>query len=53
MSDDLPDVYFGHVGARDYDWREVDDEEEDDDEELKETPKDVVELLGFDPKGVE
>jgi hypothetical protein len=56
--DTMPDVYFGSPSAAKPDgddWREDDDEleedeTEDDDEELDETPEDVIELLGFDPK---
>lgn len=29
---------------------DVEDKEDPDDEELAETPKDVVQILGFDPK---
>ena len=35
------------------DWRDIDiDDSEDDDEELAETPEDVIEALGFDPKEI-
>lgn len=36
------------------DWRNIDiGDSEDDDEELDETPEDVIEGLGFDPKEIE
>lgn len=36
------------------DWRNIDiGDNEDDDEELDETPEDVIETLGFDPKEIE
>ena len=49
---ELPEVEFGDVKAKDFDWRAVDSKEYDvDDDELSEkTPEDVVEMLGFDPK---
>lgn len=47
----LPDVHFGKADSDSIDWRkETDDDELDNDEELEETPRDVVALLGFDPK---
>jgi len=47
----IPGVHFGEVGEEPVDWRKsVDDQDLDDDEELDETPKDVVGILGFDPK---
>lgn len=47
----LPDVYFGEVHDEDDDTLpEVEGNDDDDDEELDETPSDVVEILGFDPK---
>jgi hypothetical protein len=51
---DLPDVYFGAVGPLP-DWRKVNvpDMDVDDDEVLTETPKSVVDLLGFDPLELE
>ena len=45
---DLPDVYFG--GPADEVRRKRSQETPDDDEELTATPRDVVALLGFDPK---
>ena len=47
----FPNAHFGEVGKK-HDWRKklADVEEPDDDEELEETPKDVVRMLGFDPK---
>ena len=48
----LPDAFFGPPEAGPLNWRaeEFEDEGVDDDEELNDTPEDVVELLGFDPK---
>lgn len=48
----LPDVYFGDV-TESVDWRnaEFEDQSSDDDEELAATPSDVVDILGFDPRG--
>ena len=46
----LPNVSFGSKRAALADWRKSKVEEPDDDEELDETPEDVVEMLGFDPK---
>ncbi len=44
------DIWVGPVGDRDpVAWKKVDDFDPDD-EELEETPKDVVAMLGFDPK---
>ena len=44
------DVHFVDPGLKS-DWREVLADEEDlEDEELEETPADVIEVLGFDPK---
>lgn len=51
--DDLPDVYFGDKKAADTKgWQDY-DPGADDDEELEETPADVIEMLGFDPKDME
>jgi hypothetical protein len=44
----LPNVYFGKVEDGEPEIKE--DETPDDDKELAETPADVTELLGFDPK---
>ena len=47
----LPNVSFSSKRAALADWRKSKVEEPgDDDEELDETPEDVVEMLGFDPK---
>lgn len=40
-------VHFGAVGAPPPDWRKVVDFDPDDEE--IDTPKDIIELLGFDP----
>lgn len=46
----LPDAHFGVVSNTEPDkLPEVADNDTDDDEELDETPKDVVDILGFDP----
>ena len=42
------DVEFGTDALPD--WRKADDVADADDEELKETPADVLMILGFDPK---
>jgi hypothetical protein len=47
------EVHFGSVNAPLPDWRQNDallDEQDPDDQEMKETPPDVVSILGFDPK---
>lgn len=50
--DKLPDVSYGDEPPTD--WRDMmDDDVDPDDEELDKTPKDVVELLGFDPKDLD
>ena len=46
----LDNIHFGKVGTPKPDWRRFRNDEPDDDEELEATPKDVVKLLGFDPK---
>jgi len=48
MFDDLPDVKYGDKEPL-KDWRQFEDEDPDD-EELEDTPKDVIDILGFDPK---
>ena len=47
----VPDIHFGMVEEKEFDWRESSllDNTPDDDEELSKTPQDVVSLLGFDP----
>ena len=45
-----PKVHFGEIDAEDEDWREGLVDEDPDDEELDVSPKDVVDILGFDPK---
>ncbi len=46
---DIPEVHFGNIESDDIDWRKFEDNSQDDDEILKETPQDVIDLLGFDP----
>jgi len=48
---EFPDVYFGTAESKPLDWRKYPDPDNDvdDDEVLPQTPKDVVEMLGFDP----
>lgn len=45
---EIPDAHWGHATAKLPEIHESD--EPDDDEELEETPKDVIDMLGFDPK---
>jgi hypothetical protein len=45
----IPEVHFGNDEDDNIDWRKVEDDSQDDDEILKETPQDVIDLLGFDP----
>lgn len=49
------DVWFGEVENELPDWRleEVVDEDDPDDELLPETPEDVIDILGFDPREFE
>ena len=49
--DKLPDIGFGGPAAPDDDVDLDPMIDMDDDEELSKTPKDVIEILGFDPKG--
>lgn len=49
----LPDVHFGEADATQGNGWESYDEPDADDAELGETPKDVVMMLGFDPKEIE
>lgn len=45
------DVHYGPVSEKKPDWRKtLKAEPPDDDKELAETPKDVLDVLGFDPK---
>lgn len=48
----LPQVHFGKVGAQPKKWREEKIREIDDDDELKNTPPEVLKMLGFDPKEI-
>lgn len=43
------DAHFGNVSVKSDAWKEL-PEDDPDDEELEETPEDIIELLGFDPK---
>ena len=46
----MPNLGFGaRCGGDRPDWRKFKNDEPDDDTELAETPKSVVEMLGFDP----
>lgn len=51
----IPNIMIGEKEADEaIDWRSLDDSEDtDNDEELEETPEDVIEGLGFDPKEIE
>jgi hypothetical protein len=46
----LDNIHFGKVNGPKPDWRNFRNDEPDDDEELETTPRDVMKLLGFDPK---
>jgi hypothetical protein len=46
----LPKVSFGHVGKKLSNWRKA-DIGNDDDEDIK-TPKDVLQMLGFNPQKI-
>ena len=50
----LPNIIIGEKEADEaVDWRNIEtDDIEDTDEELEETPEDVIEELGFDPKEI-
>lgn len=51
----IPNIMIGNKEADEaVDWRNIEtDDTEDTDEELEETPEDVIEGLGFDPKEIE
>jgi len=53
----IPNIMIGSKEAEEVvDWRKFNDHDEDNidnDEELEETPEDVIEGLGFDPKEIE
>lgn len=51
----LPNIIIGEKEADEVvNWRDIEiNDNEDDDEELEETPEDVIEGLGFDPKEIE
>ncbi len=55
MSDKgLPDVHFGEVSEpKDQVLESTVGLEDDDDDELLETPPDVTDILGFDPKDLD
>lgn len=47
---ELPDARWGSADAPLPDWRKQQETDtRDDDEELSKTPRDVVDMLGFDP----
>lgn len=48
----IPNVHFGDVKENKTDWRKENDNTPDSDEELDQTPEDIVDLLGFDPKEI-
>ena len=43
------DVYFGDEVKPEVNWKEHNTEDDSDDEPLKETPEEVIKILGFDP----
>ena len=51
----IPNIMIGEKEADEaIDWRSLDDSDDiDNDEELEETPENVIEGLGFDPKEIE
>jgi len=51
----IPNIMIGEKEADEaIDWRSLDDSDDiDSDEELEETPEDIIEELGFDPKEIE
>lgn len=49
MDIEFPNLIIDEIPIEEYDWKNVEPEEDPDDELLKETPKDVVKILGFDP----
>lgn len=52
----LPNITFGDSGDAAPDWRSdkaLEDEVDPDDELLPETPPDVIDMLGFDPRDVD
>ena len=46
----LPKAHFGKANHDQMNWEEHESDDDADDVELKHTPKDVVGMLGFDPK---
>lgn len=50
MRIDLPEVHFGSADDKPVDWRKATPDEAPDDVELEQTPQDVIDMLGFDPK---
>lgn len=46
----LPNAHYGKANDKPLDWRKHPDKSHDDDAELKDTPKSVQKMLGFDPK---
>jgi hypothetical protein len=49
MTNKLPAVHFGTVKSKRVDWRKEPFDDRDDDGE-RDTPHDVIKMLGFDPK---
>ena len=50
----IPKVYFGNTDEdlEQIDWRLAADDGDDSDEEKMDTPKHVIDMLGFDPKKI-
>lgn len=46
----LPNAHFGKADHKQMHWEDLESDDDADDIELKHTPKDVVGMLGFDPK---
>lgn len=46
----LPKAHFGKANHDHMNWEDHESDDDADDVELKHTPKDVVGMLGFDPK---
>lgn len=48
----LPQAHFGTAHHKPMEWEQFESDDDADDNEMAKTPKDVVDMLGFDPKKV-